>query len=83
MGTDKPQHTTKSNKPQINKEATLARFTAASIRVSGWCRSRGIERGRFYSVINNKSFKRRDCFKGREVIEALRADGLLVEDNVG
>ena len=75
---DKKQHNTKERRPQIDKHATLDRFTTAGIRISGWCRSRGIDRGRFYNVINNKAFLRRDCYEGQKVLDTLKQEGLLV-----
>ncbi len=77
------QDNTKTNRPQIDKEKTLAAFTKREIKISGWCRGWGIDRGRLYAVINDKGLKRRDCYAGKKAFEALKADGLLVLKDTG
>ena len=62
----------------IDKDKTLDKFTNAEIAIRGWCEARGFKRDRFYLVINNKTLKRRDAFKAKRILAALKKEGLLV-----
>ncbi len=65
--------------PNIDREATLMRFTEKEITVVGWCKMHCFDRGMFYRVVNGHSANTRAAIKSRKILEALRQDGLLVE----